>query len=179
MGSIGLQSNLKSFGNFLEQLVYNNKKVIIVGDINLNLLEDSHKIDNYKDIVYMNNCVLQNIKNKLKFTRKTTVLTGTVIDHVISSKQIKCKMSVPISDHKMIHCSFKTPKTSGNNTRMKTHKFTDYEKLNLYLTDRLERLESFSDLMEIIKNGKLLCTSTNQIKIMNDKNWFNQNYSTK
>lgn len=166
------KNNLKLFENFLEQLVYDNKKIIIIGDINLNLLENSRQLDNYKDILYMNNCVLQNIKNNLKFTRKTSVITGTVIDHIITSNQINCKMKtidVPISDHKMIHCSFKTPKTNTKNRQVRTYRYIDHNKLNKYLKDRLGGIEDFSDLMEIIKRGKQICTSTKHMKIIENK----------
>lgn len=65
------KNEFKTFDLFLENLLL-NKNCVIVGDINLNIIEKSRKIKKYKDTINLTGYIIQNnCKKKFKITRRS------------------------------------------------------------------------------------------------------------
>ena len=101
------------FFNDLESiLVKYPKKHVIVGDINIIMLENnSSQTKEYTNLLALNGFTLLNNISLVHATRVTDI-TSSIIDHVICSNAIKnkCKVTVEdnsLSDHRKITLSFR------------------------------------------------------------------------
>lgn len=167
------ESHTKNFYPFLDQILYRKEKVLVVGDMNLNVLKKNTKIQKYRDIITSNYYKLQN--TKIITRRKQN--HGSVIDHLITPKQIRCKLTsrdVAISDHKLL---FYKTNISEKNKTPKTKKlltYTNYNKFRDYLTlNSIEQVENFDDFLNILKKCKALSTTTTKMTIKHSNYWFN------
>lgn len=101
------------FIEFLSHQLENRKDMIVVGDMNINLLEDSISVKKYVDSLIANNCVVLNDIQLSSATRSaartingTTSHSNTIIDHFFTdclnfSYEVS-QFDNPISDHKVL-----------------------------------------------------------------------------
>ena len=79
------------FIDFVNHHLENKKNMIVVGDMNINLLENSEIVKKYVDSLIANNCVVLNDIQLSSATRSATRTTNgvtshsnTIIDHFIT-----------------------------------------------------------------------------------------------
>lgn len=101
------RSNANDFLLEVERECDEHKKMIIVGDMNINLLQDSTTCTNYKTMLETYN--YKNLNNISEdFPTRSTATSCSIIDHVISDfplsrtpKEIRL-LDTYISDHKAL-----------------------------------------------------------------------------
>lgn len=93
-----LGDNNVFFAN-LNKILEKHKDIIVVGDTNLNLLEDSHTTRHYNNVLSSNNLILLNDINDFSYTRKHSSNSISIIDHASSSLSHKFKHKLIIGDH--------------------------------------------------------------------------------
>ena len=123
-----------------EKLVSENKKVILLGDFNIDLLKcDSNKnVSDFLDIIYSTN-LLPNITSPTRLTSYSQTLIDNIFSSVINDDCIAGNLISPISDH---HAQFLIiPNYTTQNSKKDTYKgnfkhlssktfITDLEKVN-------------------------------------------------
>ena len=86
-----------------EKLIDENKKVVLLGDFNIDLLKcDSNKnFSDFLDIIYTTNPLskLSNIISTTRLTSHSQILIDTIFNRVINDDCIACCSISPISDH--------------------------------------------------------------------------------
>lgn len=150
--------------------------------MNLDLLKNSNTINTYKQIIEMNGFHIQNILNQKSATR-TTNNTASILDHVITNKNITCTMKLEdhnVSDHKIIYIDIKKIRIKNIKQEIiKTH--LDETEWQNRMKEELQKndVKTFKQLMQLINETKELCTKKNTIKIRNNNNWITKEYIQK
>ena len=156
--TIGIFYRPPNQNNFLEQIsndfikLYTEKKeVIILGDFNINLLQNGKYILGENRNRLRNNCTshpllkqykqfLTNLglKQHIKYATRVTCETATLIDHIITNSDDKLSQSgvidVGISDHQMIFCTRKITRR-----KMVTQKYIKFRSFKNYSTELYEQ----------------------------------------
>ena len=99
------KNKINTFLRYLNNILEHNKNLLIVGDINIDLLRRDNATKKYNDVIYLNSYEIKNYSHKITRRNSKNTSTGTLIDHVIGSKNLLCKVKladIPISDHKML-----------------------------------------------------------------------------
>lgn len=182
---------------FIEALhsrIENNAKMIIIGDANLNLLNDNNTNKKYIDMLSVNGFSVLNKIDSRHATRVATrthrhslISSKTIIDHFLSDctnfNFTLSQTDSPLSDHKQLILAFDNNKSDNfiitssilSFTKLNKHDFnTD---LHQILDGRIN-LNSFGELnnrIEICKNTNLVQKS---LKINSNplKPWINTNF---
>lgn len=166
---------------FQDLLTQNNQQTIILGDINVNILNtESQDTSDYMDAVKMCGYRVANVINKDNATRVSNNCSS-LIDHVIVNKNIECKVSVldcVMSDHNPMEISvsikpviFK-PKVQRKIEIVDKVKFkNNFEKhfYQPYVTNRV--INSFNDLIDTIKDCKNRASYEIEITNREGNNW--------
>ena len=101
-----------------ENLISENKEVILVGHFNIDLLKcDSNKnvVSDFLDIIYSTN-LLPNLPSLTRFTSRSQTLIGNIFSSVIKDASLACNLISPISDH---HAQFLIILNYHNNAKFK------------------------------------------------------------
>lgn len=160
----------ESFLCKLEEIFNNNKKLILFGDLNINLLDDKNKRVNAYTATVLSNGF--NFLNKIEqsWCTRETDSTKTLIDHCISDMlglKFYFKIMEPhISDHKLLILGIKTkpPRIKSilyKNVINHTNISNDLKEVNF------ENVELYSELEEIIMN--LISKHKKTVKITTKK----------
>ncbi|KAL3278178.1 hypothetical protein HHI36_013519 [Cryptolaemus montrouzieri] len=150
------------------------KNSFIVGDINLNVLENKNKnVKNYLDMISTN---FYKIQNENMITRKEKHREGINSDHVITLKCICCQVrpkNITISDHKMVIVTAKLNKHKPLNITNKITTKTDYTKTNNLLSQKIQPDDNLNKLITKIGISKQESTTQKTLKKKYDNEWFN------
>lgn len=125
---------------FLNVFTDNKKNFILLGDMNLNLLNNSHIVKKYIDFWSSSGCIPLNKISETFATRiahrtisNCTLTSNTIIDHIITDcLKFSFKLSycdTPLSDHRELLLSVDNNKSADF---IQTEKSTSYEKLDIY-----------------------------------------------
>ena len=124
-----------------EKLISENKKVILLGDFNIDLLKcDSNKnVSDFLDIIYSTN-LLFNITSPTRLTSRSQTLIGNIFSSVINDDCVAGSLISPISDHHaqfLIISNYRITQNSKKDIYQRTFKhfsskrfITDLEKVN-------------------------------------------------
>lgn len=172
-------------GDFDKLLDKQNKACILIGDINLNLLNNTQHTTEYVNTIQMNGFQVQNTLTIEQATRISgSTKTASILDHIITNKDLKCNIKIDdhcISDHKIIY-------TKVNHIVYKKGKeYVERKKLNMEQWKNMVREEinqakniiSFSQITEIINKTKEKCTEKHTLKIKENNNWITKEYLNK
>lgn len=168
------QSNINYFVHHIEKNILKYNKMIVVGDININLINDNPETGNYIETVQLNGFIfLNNMKTEFYTRKKNSV--GTYIDQVFTNQpQNKHKLSLidaSISDHRMImlstmiNQSISERETTNNEIRIFDYSILDK---NIHKIREIVMEDTFQGfhkkLMELIKENTKIINKNNKIK---------------
>lgn len=175
-------SNLTNFNEQLEKNIFTFKRLVLVGDININLNCVDHETRNYIDTFQSSGYLCLNKTEPDFYTRKKNSI-GTYIDHVITNlMHLHFHFSlhdISISDHRamMIAIDLNRSSTILNDGNIGKIRVIDYEGMNKNINELNEicnetDFDKFhNDLIHLInKNTKEINTKT----IKKKKPWMNQ-----
>lgn len=125
---------LENFSESLSKLNLENNEVYFLGD--LNIIHGEYVFDELKnsclDTVssdikrYIEICAACGLKQIIKAPTRITCNTSTLIDHILSSSNVKISHSgvidIGLSDHHLILCTRKINKTRVNKHTQITHR---------------------------------------------------------
>lgn len=156
------------------------RKHVVVGDININLLEDCTLVTNYKNLLTINNFKINNTITNENATR-VTVNNQSIIDHVLSdlgSKIVTEDVKIcynSLSDHNRL--SFKINYNRKIYKPKVNHqiKWIDYKKFVYKFRQNSRRVivSSFGDLTELIQVAKNESQNIKTVKIKENNTWIN------
>lgn len=119
-----MKNHIQSINIFLDKIASlleaQTKDCILIGDINLNMLSETHVVREYKSTIESNAFEFQNTISK-QFATRTTENTSTVLDHVIANKEIKCNSILEdhmTSEHKLLYISIEKIKIKHEKTKI-------------------------------------------------------------
>lgn len=145
-------ANKDNFIEILEQYL-TNAPTIILGDVNMNLLNPSAYCIKYLDTIISSNYFILNNVNKDYPTRlyNNSIIEGTIIDHIISNiEDIKYSLQYQntyLSDHKLLHfimnCTTSTKKAIET---PKSIPIINYNKIQTYLQNHPLTIQENTDL---------------------------------
>lgn len=160
-----------------------NKNSIIIGDVNINLLQNDSVCKEYKSVLNCNNFYICDCLTP------TRVQSGTVLDHVLVNDVNQSvslnHIDTDISDHNIIVCEFNkvsVEKSSKNkNIKIKSINYnkilSSYEKKKLNICADLSVNEMMGLLIDDIKQRTDDATTVKEKRIksgnVNLKPWFN------
>lgn len=158
--------------------IYNN--LILLGDMNLNLLENNDLLGEYQSIYVTNGYKILNVIDEHHYTRKNHNNKKTILDHFVSNYQlnnIKYHLEYDdyhLSDHKLI--KIKTENLKKNKAKMieKTIAFIDVKKFRDLISkenDSLNNIPTFEELANCIKKAKEKSTKRKKVKIRENNDW--------
>lgn len=192
-----VDSNFDSLIEIMNNLLTKFNKMIVMGDININLLNIGEtRVEHYIDSVLTHGF---NVLNKITDTMATRIAnytrgnqsttTKSIIDHVISDLTT-CVFNlsltdVPISDHRQIILSIDDNRHhSSNNSQQNcptTYQVINTRKFTMKLAQvNFEHANNFDDLINILNQIKSSCieTHTKQYIKISSKPWFNMELKT-
>ena len=165
---------------FLESvLLKHSKKHLIIGDMNINLLDDSQVIKDYKDLVAVSNFKINNLVSE-EFATRVTRVSKSLIDHVLSdySGRLDCKVNVKenaLSDHKLILIDVKSsvqiqkPKVDYEVKCVNYNRF-----VNLFREKALSiNVVSFQQLIDLVIECKKKSEYAKKLRIRSNNTWMN------
>ena len=121
---------IQKLNDILEQTLSENKKIILTGDFNINLLNSSRVTTDLINLFHGNNML--SLINKP--TRLTTS-TATIIDQIWSNDYSNLIQSgilcMSISDHFPVFSVFSLKNSNPNSKKIITHSFREYNNLNI------------------------------------------------
>lgn len=134
-------ANVKKFLEIYTNHIMKRKRIIMFGDLNLNLLSKEKSIKEYKTVLKENGLRILNKIDKTHCTRMTKT-TKTIIDHVCTTlKDNNFHMALvesAMSDHKQIY--FEVNRITPERPKKVTYEAINYE--NLYKTIKEHTLSS-------------------------------------
>lgn len=133
-----------------DALIYNKKNMIIIGDMNLNLLENTPTVKKYTDSLIANGFVLLNQLDISSATRSAartrngeTFHSNTIIDHFITdciSYSYELSLTdTPISDHRVLMLSLDNKKSCKAKTPS-----------NFYVSSKVDFLNYNKDIEQLL-----------------------------
>lgn len=174
LSGVELQSSLE------EILLKYPKKHLVVGDFNVNLLEQSRETSNYRNLVTLNNFKFHNVITEESATRITRD-TCSIIDHVLSDNysDLNCKISVrsnSLSDHNLL--SITVEDNIKTLSKKVIHKITkiDFKKFtNIFHKKVLNKnITTFGGLTELIMESRKESEYEITFKARENNGWINQ-----
>lgn len=170
-------SNINEFLEELETTCESFKNGLIVGDMNIDILNTTTNSVAYKNTLEYYSFRILNTLTKNKATRCSTS-SATIIDHLATdlpdcyfSKPIDIK-STCISDHNLISFSvaFKTLNKKKSEMKIKEFKKVDNPKFIEYVRQATNNVNtpSISELIDIIQKGKELASTTIKKRVRKD-----------
>lgn len=178
------QNKTDIFVTELDKLLERQKnKTILIGDMNLDLLKETQAVKDYRNVIEMNAFGIQNIMTAENATR-TTEHTATILDHVITNKNLTCNMKLqdhPVTDHKIIHTEVKKIMIERKTKEKVTRAYLNKE---LWMDDVREKMNNveintFAKLAEIINETKKNATTEKTKKIKKGNYWVTTEYINK
>lgn len=175
-------ANTDKFLENYNQHLSRRKRVIVFGDLNLNLLTNEKTVKEYKAILRENNIKVLN-KITPEYCTRETSSSKTIIDHVCSNLQNNTfQMSIiesSIADHKQIYLELNRPRNEP--IQRVQYESINYINLqndikNIFHTKLLEDYEELeSQLLQTIAKNK-----TSKTKMLNPpcKEWINKDLIT-
>lgn len=163
-------SNTINFINKFESIISNYRRNLIVGDFNMNLLNDDSDTNKF---VQMLTCNGHGILNKIDSAFATRVSdTVSIIDLVIVNDfKIKYEFylgDTSLSDHRYILFRFFSVKDRLNDNVLLYKEVVDYDSIEKSgLLRNLDSLQNFNDL--IMKISSLIRNNTKQIPIKQNR----------
>lgn len=164
-------TDIKKYINSLENILNLYQNSILIGDINLDLLNrESSNIQTYINSIQTSGfCILNKIDKH--FATRVTDKTKTIIDHIITDLfNFKFKISLndlSFSDHKFFLISLINIKNQNKNINHNIQKkILNYDQINIQeLKHNLSTVENFETLIKKIQDKSI----QNYIKIKNLK----------
>lgn len=163
-------TNIELFYHQFEYLLNEFNNSIVVGDININLLNtSSNQTKHYKNLINTNGFAILN-KIELSSATRITEESKTIIDHLMTdTTRYKINISIndlSFSDHRYILANFTTKSpTSINQNTIDQKQILNYDSIDLNnLQNNLRKIESFQNLTDILKNTIKSNTKTIYIK---------------
>lgn len=183
-------SNVNVFNEETENILNNNKRLILVGDINIDLYQNNTTTLDYKDTIISSG---YNILNKIEDGWETrinkTTGTKTIIDHIITDlNDLDITYTTglyPLSDHKFITLNINRINPKKTITKQPyTFKKFNYKNLQQQLEIRLKENKenlNFKLLTEIIINETKSNTKTITQRYADNlkQGWITQNLLNK
>ncbi|KAL3279520.1 hypothetical protein HHI36_017029 [Cryptolaemus montrouzieri] len=173
------QKQCKLFFRLLQKVLESSQKLIVIGDLNLDVSRSSNMIKRFKNIVLENHYIIQNTNRRFISTLRNTNKT-TIIDHLLTPKSIKkCNMittDTAISDHKLLYSKIFLKSEDRCVERSKDKKklsITNYDTFTSYLKANIETSDDFDTFIDIVKKGKMKSTSTKYLSTQNRNDWYN------
>lgn len=167
--SNNLNIQIDNFFNCLDHITREFNNSIILGDFNLNLLDNSRNIIKYLSILNSNNFTVLNKINNNMITRPASENSGSIIDHVITDIfQFKYLFSVIencISDHNIILLGVNNNKVTTHNKKITKTKYNDII-LEIHNND-WSNIDSANNLQNQLTS--IIKRNTIEIKIKNSK----------
>lgn len=131
-------------------IINRNKPHVIIGDLNIDILETNKTTQEYNSIHHEGNCKLMNKKIENSYTRKDIPEKHTILDHVITNIETQIEyvnvIHTDISDHSA--SLTKAKQKLKQRLRDKEIKNTDmskvktYEKLSKTLQSKIAKCEA-------------------------------------
>lgn len=173
-------SNIEQFINYLDEFISANKNCVILGDMNINILNDnSTTVMNYINMINSNGfCILNNLNDNFATRFSNTI--NTIIDHVITDL-VHFKYFLSVSkNHLSDHCFLllNLDNSNKNVTESKIKTIIDYKNIDdNNLCNSLENTNNFNEFVHELEN--IIKSNTKEFKInkknQNKKEWINSN----
>lgn len=168
--------NTNEFIKHLDYIFTKYDKILYAGDTNINLLDDNTTVASYKNMLESNGICICNQITVDNATRVTST-TATVLDHVLSTKDIISELNLidaAVSDHKIIFMKIKEKIMISEAKSYKTVKIVNYKECGLEISRKLKGNQCLciKELITIVQNAKNIHTSEKKIKTKN-VTWFN------
>lgn len=178
----------------LTKILTKTNRIILVGDININIQNDNIQTSQYRTLIQSLGCFILNSSNKKYATRVNKHINArhtlsSTIDHIITNNlNFTFNISVNdshVSDHKQLFLSFHDNSNSLTKFAQVTTSFTK-KTLNLEHFKRILSREinvykpdNFSSLLYLISNAKNRCIlmCTYNFKYNPHKRWVNDELS--
>lgn len=171
------------FEEFLDKIVQNNKLILCVGDLNINLNEE-----NTKTKEFLMTCERYEMGNIVNFNTRITQTSQTKIDVVLTNEKRRMRC-VPmneerITDHETIKISITNKEKTNFNTTQKVYSWKNYNKSQLIENLRnsewinFERI-NLNDKIRILQENLENAVSTMVLNVTiknnsNAKKWYNE-----
>lgn len=170
------KNKINKFFSYFSEILVEYSNSIIVGDINVDVLKQSNKTKEYKDMLQLNSFKIQNIHRGCIITRRSKN-KGTIIDHLITQNNKKCKIKpydIAITDHKMLKITVHQKTNNGRVREIKEVQKTNHSKfLSCIQKIDFNNIQNLNQLVTAISEAKKDSTNTRQMKILNNNEWFN------
>lgn len=157
------RTNNKKFLEHLSEQLQNKKRLIIIGDFNINLLKADQDTKDYKKTLKENGCSILN-KIEDSYCTRETQTTKTILDHISTNlKEHDFHLAIinsVLSDHKQIY--FELKQLKPNLVMKKEYEAIDYEKLYKMMSDTEFGNPDYD--YEILENTLLHTINKNKIK---------------
>lgn len=175
-------SSIPVFLKEMDKLMEREKnQCLIIGDMNLNLLQEANIISEYKNIITMN---AFEIKNKISVHNATraTMRNSSILDHVLANKNLQCQIKLHdhmISDHKIMAINVNSKVKIKNKIEKKIKIKLDEKKWIELVKNNLQGQPdeiSFAKMAEIIETSKMQCSKQYTIKIRTGNEWITPDF---
>lgn len=175
--------NANEFLDFLDEKINSvigfNYKCILIGDMNIDLLNNNLNCDRIKDLYNSNNFKLCNLQYPTRHSNNN----NSLLDHIAINFDNKINLYVIsnyLSDHdiQLVDIDMKKNRIPNKKAANKFIQKINYELLQVNLNNLEEDINDNSnanDIYNSIINSYANCTYKKKIKIKNDKPWFNEN----
>lgn len=167
------------FLNDLEAILNKYKtNHIILGDMNINLLNDSSLLTkDYTELISINRFRIVNNLDEMNATR-VTESTSSIIDHVLCTGSLKPRCGVkvednPLSDHKKVILKVKEKLVFSKQKVCIQKQYLNTNNFNKNFAQKFKNLEikTFQELIEVINRAKQDSQSTKLIKCHVNNDW--------
>lgn len=151
-------TNTRNFLEKYDSILSSNKKMICMGDFNIDILSGSDELNN---TLTSNSFIILNKNEENFYTRKATVngrTSCTIIDHIHTdlSEVMNFNLQIDecgISDHRYLLLSFNSHIDNYEKTKITFRTFED-DKFEKYLNSiENDKITSFTDFHSYITNG--------------------------
>lgn len=166
---------------FLESVLLKYpKRHLVVGDFNVNLLDHSKDVSNYKNLITLSNFKIHNVITEENATRVTSN-TKSIIDHVLSDRfsNLSCRVTIvntSLSDHKSLSITIKENiKIIPKKTKQEV-KIIDYQRFQNTFRQKLsiENVSSFRELIDLITKSRKESLIIKVFNIRENNEWINR-----
>lgn len=174
-----LCNNIEFLSRMEAILVKYPKKHLLVGDFNINLLNDNEVTKNYIDMLVLNNFKVHNVIDRNNATRVTNH-SNSIIDHAITdiNCNLNCTVGVednPLSDHRRLLIFIENNiRTHRPKIKYET-KSIDHKKFKKVFNQKVMEvnIESFRALTDLIRECKGKSEYKKLIKSRENNTWIN------
>lgn len=156
------------------------KRMLMVGDFNINLLSSTDVTRNYVTLLTLNNFKIANNIDEASATRVTDH-NKSIIDHVLIDQysNINCLVDIKnncLSDHKLLSITVDNNIESHKPKVDHEIKRIDYKKFKYLFKNKIDsvNVESFQELIDLIKICKFESEYVRKIRIRENNEWMNK-----